>query len=376
MERLRVLQLLTRMNVGGPAKHVLELVRRPPEDVSFTVAAGTPPGYEGRLPATDVPIVPLPLVRDISPGNDLRAARELRRLLAAGRFRVLHTHMAKAGAIGRTVVRSLPESHRPSTVHTFHGHVLEAYFSRPFETAIIAAERWLARRTDALVAVSQRVRDDLLELGIGHIDQWHVVPLGFDLEAFEGTLTGELRTRLRIPADVVLVGVVGRLAPIKDQATALRSMAILPRDVHLVLIGDGQQRTQLERLAQDLRVADRVHFAGWVSDIASELHDLDIVALTSRNEGTPVSLIEAGAAGRPVVATSVGGVADVVTDEETGFLVPPGDPSAVAERILRLAGDVELRRVMGQRARMHMRRRFDRDRMIHSVRAIYRELEP
>jgi glycosyltransferase involved in cell wall biosynthesis len=296
----------------------------------------------------------------------------VRRLLRAEEPVLLHTHMAKAGSIGR--MAALSSRSRPVLVHTFHGHVLEGYFRPSLREVFLRTERFLARRTDALIAVSVEIRDQLLELGIGSPDRWRVVPLGFDLEQMlevDGR-SGVLRERFGL-ADEPLVGVIGRLAPIKDHATLIHAVARL-RGVHLAVLGDGELRGELEDLVATLRIADRVHFVGWLLDVPSAIADMDAVALTSRNEGTPVSLIEAHACGRPVVATDVGGVRSVVIDGSTGFLVPPKDATAVATCLEQVLSDRDLAKRMGAAGRDHVRDRFTQERLVSVIRSLYEEL--
>jgi glycosyltransferase involved in cell wall biosynthesis len=172
---------------------------------------------------------------------------------------------------------------------------------------------------------------------------------------------------------VPLVGIIGRLVPIKDHLTMFQAMARLP-DVHLAVVGDGELRTSLEATVKGMHLADRVHFTGWMTDVAAVVSDVDVVALTSRNEGTPVSLIEAAACGRPAVATKVGGVGMVVEHGVNGYLARPGDPEAVATLIGNLLAEPETRRRMGEAGRVRVRERFGQDRLLRDIRALYAEL--
>ena len=370
-----VLRLMTRLNIGGPARQALLLTRDMVPHFRTTLAAGLPTADEGELSDPAVPVRRVPLVRPVRPESDTRAFLAVRALLAETQAVLLHTHMAKAGTIGRSA--ALTMSPRPRTVHTFHGHVLDGYFGAGVQRAFVEVERRLARRTDVLIAVSAEVRDALLGLGIGRADQFRVVPLGFDLSSYLQVRgpSGSLRRDLALPADVPLVGIVGRLVPIKDHATLLAAMALLP-GVHLAVIGDGELRSSLEHKARDSGLADRVHFTGWRTDTASVLSDLDVVVLTSRNEGTPVALIEAGASGRPVVATRVGGMAHVVEDGVTGYLVPPGDHQAIAAMLATLLADPHRRMRMGLAGRERMEIRFGQERLLRDMHDVYDDLCP
>jgi len=326
-----------------------------------------------------VGVLHVPLVRPVRPALDLDAFVSLRRLEKDSGARLVHTHMAKAGALGRLAALSLGAKRRPKLVHTFHGHVLSGYFGTTQQRGFLALERALAKRTDLLVAVSPEVRDELLELGVGRPSQYRVVPLGLDLERLSqvGTpavLAGTLRSRIGLPPGTPLAGVVGRLVPIKDHATLLAAVAQVP-GLHLAVLGDGELRPELEAQSAALGLAGRAHFLGWWEDMATALADLDLVVLSSRNEGTPVALIEALAAGRPVVATDVGGVRYVVRDGETGWLCPAGDPAALAT-LLRRA--VFLERENAARLAGEGRRRalasFGKERMLADYFSIYQEL--
>ena len=321
----------------------------------------------------EVPIRRVSLVRPVRPRSDARAVWQVRRLITEQRTALVSTHMAKAGTIGRIAACSVRP--RPRLVHTFHGHVLDGYFRPGVERAFVEMERVLARVTDAFVAVSTEVRDSLLELGVGRPEQYRVLPLGLDLEPFLAVdrPSGALRAHLGIGAQTPLVGMVGRLVPIKDGDTMLGAMAKL-RDAHLVVVGDGDERARMERRAADLGVAGRVHFVGWWKDLPGAISDLDVVALSSRNEGTPSSLIEALAAGRPVVATRVGGVGSVVDDGVTGYLVPPGDSAALAGRLEQLLGDPDRRQAFGASGRARSRSRFSIDRLISELHELYEEV--
>ncbi len=343
----QVLRLVTRLNIGGPARQALLLTRDLAAQFPTTLVAGRPTASEGELRDPAVPVHHVPFVRPVRPDADARALAAVARLMRRVGPAVVHTHMAKAGAIGR--LAALAARPRPRTVHTFHGHVLEGYFGPRAQRAIIEVERRLARRTDVLLAVSGEVRDAVLSHGIGRPDQFQVVPLGLDLSNFleVNRSSGRLRSHLGIGPEVPLVGVVGRLVPIKDHDTLFQALALLP-GVHLAVVGDGELRSQLEGQALALGIGDRVHFTGWLDDVATAMSDLDVVALTSRNEGTPVSLIEAAACARPVVATEVGGVPLVVKHGVTGYLAPPRSPGPVAEALGRALGAPEARRQMGE----------------------------
>jgi hypothetical protein len=253
-----VLRLITRMNIGGPARQAILLTKGLSADFPTVLAAGRPGQAEGELTDPDVAVRHVPLVRPVRPATDLRCLLVVRRLLYESGARLVHTHMAKAGTIGRLAALSSPRGHRrPRLVHTFHGHVLQGYFAGPQQRAFVQFERILAKHTDVLIAVSPEVRDELLDLGIGKPAQYRVVPLGFDLAPLlavgtPGGPVGRLRAGLGLAENVPLAGTVGRLVPVKDHATLFSAVASVP-GLHLAVLGDGELRATLEMLARELK---------------------------------------------------------------------------------------------------------------------------
>ena len=279
---------------------------------------------------------------EIRPLEDLRALIALIRLMRAYRPAVVHTHTAKAGMLGRTAAR-LALGPRPVVVHTFHGHVLRGYFGPAKTLRLRAIERWLAKISNRLVGVSAATVDELVELGVAPRSKFTVVPLGLELDPFlalDLEPGAELRDEIGArPGDVIFT-FTGRLVPIKRTDAMLRALAIARRagvPARVVVVGDGALRPEMEALARNLGCADAVDFLGYRTDLTRIAAGSDAALLSSDNEGTPVALIEAAAAGRPAVATDVGGVSDIVV-EGAGLLAPAGDAEALAAQIARLAG--------------------------------------
>ncbi|MEX1100475.1 MAG: glycosyltransferase [Actinomycetota bacterium] len=370
--------MVTRLNVGGSARHVAILTSRlRMRGIPTNLLAGVEGESEGTL-LPDTPFTRIPtLKRQPALGADFLAYRQLRRILRGSRPRVVHTHLAKAGALGRLAAwNSLPGAR---ILHTYHGHVLDGYFGRRQAQTYLAMERWLARRSTALIAVSEAVRESLLELGIGREAQWHVIPLGFDLAELERTAlpVSEARERLNIPHEAFVVGIVGRLVPIKDHETfihAVREVSErISQPVVALVVGDGPDRARIEAMARSV-LSGNVRFLGWQTDLAPIYSAVDLVCLSSRNEGTPVSLIEAGASGTAVVATDVGGVSDVVVDGVTGTLVPVSDVGRFAAAMGSFARDPDRTAMFGASARRHVFSRFSVERMETDVIDLYRSL--
>jgi glycosyltransferase involved in cell wall biosynthesis len=288
----------------------------------------------------------------------------------------VHSHTAKAGTLARVAAWL---GRVPVIVHTYHGHVFHGYFSPRQTRLFLAIERALARRTDCLLAVSETVRRELLGFGIGSPERMRVMPLGLDLDRFarSDAMRGLVRAELGLAPETPTVGIVARLVPIKAHEVFLEAAARLARRlprVAFVVVGDGERRAELETAACRLELQGRVHFLGWRQDLDRIYADLDVVALTSRNEGSPVSLIEAMAAGRPVVATRVGGVPDLVEDGLTGTLVGPGDAGALAEAVAALLADPDQARAMGEAGRKRVLPAFGAERLMADVDRLYTEL--
>src|SRR3954452_15372431 len=315
---------------------------------------------------------------ELRPWDDLRALVTLVRRLRRFRPDIVHTHTAKAGMLGR-VAAVLSGRPRPVIVHTYHGHVLEGYFGPLLNTVFRTLERWLGRVSNVLIGVSSATVDDLVRLRVAPREKFRVVPIGLDLEAFFN-VTPEDGAAFRAEAgagpDTVLLTFVGRLVPIKRVDVLLRAFAAARNadgDLRLAIVGDGETRPDVERLSAELGIADYVHLAGYRADMVAVTAASDLAVLSSDNEGTPVSLIEASAAATPSVSTRVGGVADVVTPE-TGMLVAPGDHARLGEAIAELAVGGERRADMGERARAHVRTRYSVERLVADIDSLYQEL--
>lgn len=376
------MRVITRLNIGGPALQCTLLTERlDPERYDCRLVTGMEDHLEGnyltlqRKSLTRLVMVPA-LGREIRVWQDLAVVLRLSFLIRKFRPQILHTHTAKAGTVGRLAAWLAGV---PVVVHTFHGHVFRGYFPPLKSRVLMSVERWLARRTDRLIAVSNRVRGELLDLGIGNVGQFITIPLGLDLKAFLSCerIRGQLRAELGIHAGVPLVGIVARLVPIKRHECFLQSAGEIIRrypESRFVLVGDGERREELKDLAGHLGLEGRVHFLGWRDDLDRVYADLDVVALTSRNEGFPVSLIEAMASGVPVVATRVGGVPDLVEDGVTGLLVPCDDPTSLAAAVSGLLADPERRRTLGQSGRQRVYPAFSAERLLQDMDALYTEL--
>ncbi|HEX2646521.1 MAG TPA: glycosyltransferase, partial [Candidatus Dormibacteraeota bacterium] len=313
------------------------------------------------------------LRRRLSPLEDLSALLWLYRYFRRVRPAIVATHLAKAGTVGRLAAALAGV---PVRVHTFHGHVLDGYFSRADTAVFLAIERFLGRLTTQFVAISPEIASDLDRLGIGR-GKTTVVRLGLDLDGLAGHAAGTLRHELGTSVEAPTVGIVGRLVPIKAHDLFLDAAARVtitnPR-VQFVIVGDGELWSELHRQVETRGLTRNVHFTGWRSDLAAVYADLDVVVCCSRNEGTPVSLIEACAAGRAVVGTRVGGIPDIIATGVNGILVPSGDAAALAGAIAELIDDPERRHRMGVEGRRTVVQRYGADRMVKELKQLYARL--
>ncbi|MFT5464867.1 MAG: glycosyltransferase involved in cell wall biosynthesis [Planctomycetota bacterium] len=385
---VRILRVLTRLNLGGPARQVLAsdplLVER---GHVLRVLVGHPEPGEGdlfgELQARGIEVRRVHgLKRGISPLRDFFVRGRLRREIEEFEPDLMHTHASKAGALGRRALEKARGGEEVARVHTFHGHVLEGYFPDPISRRLQQLERRLARVTDRIVAVSHSTSEDLLRLEIVRENQLVVVPPGIELRPLLGidrrggtaAKGGPLRELIGASESDVLIGVIGRLAEVKRPTLAVDVFAKLTDrfpSAHLVFIGDGAERGALERHigGASANVRARCHMIGSQPDPAAFLTELDIVLATSRSEGMPVALIEAAAAGLPVVATAVGGVPELVAHERTGFAA--SDETELIYGLGQLLERPEERLAMGQRARLRVSHRHSAKALTDRLEAVY-----
>ncbi len=341
---IHLVQIIDRLNVGGPTPYLLFLSKTLESRgcrslvVKGQVAPGEVEMEDVIIRSGIQPLEVHGFSRAIVPIQDFRALVSIYRLLRRVRPEIVHTHKSKAGVLGRIAAWLAGV---PITLHTFHGLVFKGYFSDWKTCLIVLVERLLARRTDVLVAVSDRQRVELLAERIAAPSRIRTVPLGVDLDPFLNQRRGDagFRDELGFGISTRLVGIVARLVPIKGVdiflAAAEQVARALP-DVRFVVIGDGELRTELEAIVRARKFEDRVRFTGFRTDMARIYGALDLSVLSSYHEGLPVALLEAVASGCYVVASRVGGVPDLLWSERIGLMVAPGDPAALAGGILRV----------------------------------------
>ena len=401
-QHTKVVRIIARLNVGGPAKHVVWLTSGLAEAGyrSLLVAGTVPEGEEDMsyfAEATGVKPLYIPeMSREISL-KDAITTWKLFRLLLRERPDIVHTHTAKAGTVGRvagffyrwlTPGVLLGRPRQCKFVHTYHGHVFHSYYGRLKTGIFLAIERLLAKcATDRILVVSEQQKAEINQaFRVGKTDQFRVVRLGLDLGVFanQESRRARFREELGIGDDVTLVGIVGRLTEIKNHEMFLRSVArVNAEKARFVIVGDGSLRESLEREAESLGVKNKVIFAGGRKDPEYFYPALDICALTSRNEGTPLTLIEAMANGRAIIATSVGGVVDLlggVEEEgvysicERGISVRPYDVDAFAAGLERLIEDKSLRERLGRSGFEFVDQNYRKERLLEDIKDLYGQL--
>ncbi|MFQ5693463.1 MAG: glycosyltransferase family 4 protein, partial [Nitrospinota bacterium] len=330
-----ICHIITRLDRGGSSDNTLfTVLSLQGKGFRFCVLKG--PGEPGEPPSPleertrerGIEVVLLPhLIRPVCAPADFRALGEIHRFLKSRRFDIVHTHSSKAGLLGRIAAR---RARVPSVVHTPHGHIFYGYFGPLRSRLYLGLERWAVRRTDRIIALTERGRREHLALGVGRPEQYRVIPSGIPLDDFYPDPQRRRRTRERlgIPEGVPAVGTVGRLTTVKDQKTLLdaadRLRSRFP-NLAVFLIGDGELRGPLESQARRLGLQDTVRFLGWRSDVPDLMNALDLFVLCSRNEGMGRALVEAMASGLPAVATDVGGLPDLIRSGVNGRLIPVVD---------------------------------------------------
>jgi len=373
MGRLRVMRVIARMNVGGPAVQVSGLMRHLPSDrFEHRLYTGWCADDEADYLETQAPDVAAVRVaglgRSIRPGDDARALRSLVRDMREFRPHIVHTHTAKAGILGRAAVKLSGVG--SATVHTFHGHLLHGYFSPAKTRAVIEIERALALVTDRLVAVGPQVRDDLLHVGIGKEEQFAIIPPGLEMATAKSR--GDARREFGLDQTSPVIAFVGRLTAIKRPDRFIEIVEGVTRqrpDAQFLVAGEGDESGLVREAAERLPIT----MLGWRSDIENVLAASDAVLLTSDNEGTPLSLIQAAMAGLPVIASSVGSVPAVVVDGQTGWLAPP-ETAPLTVSVLEFLSDCTEATRRGEAARIRANQLYGVERLAADHVALYEEI--
>ena len=378
----KIIRVITRLNIGGPAIHAVLLSQAfSNESFSTYLVTGSPDPGEGDMTylAREKNISPkyLPELKRKIGFSDIKAFFTLYKLMKKEKPDIVHTHTAKAGALGRLAAFF---AHVPVKIHTFHGHVFDGYFN-PIETKIFSIiERILSSITTRIIAVSDKIKRELVEdFRIVPPKKCSVIKLGFELDKFFecGKHKSIFKKQNNISDSTIIVGIVGRLVPVKNHEMFFEAIDELLKDssmqeVTFVVIGDGERAEYLKNYVVKKGLKDKIIFKGWQKNIEKIYADLDIVALTSLNEGTPVSLIEAMACGKPVIATDVGGVGDIVREEFNGLLVKSGNVKEFSDKLKILIKNKEKRLKLGENGKVFARNTYNKERLISDMESLYK----
>lgn len=389
MAARRIIHVITRLDYGGSAVNTMLTVRGHDRGrFAPLVVAGCPGRWDaqGGQAATEehcralekegIPVLLLPsLVRSISPVDDVRTLWALVGLFRRERPVLVHTHTSKAGVLGRLAAWI---ARVPVVIHTPHGHVFYGHFGPSKSWVFLQVERLLGLFTDRMIALTDSEREDHLNRHVGKPDRFAVVPSGIDLDWFQAAKVRGKRQPawFDCPADAMVIGSVGWLTDIKGHRYLLEAVASLKLEfpaIHLVLVGSGDQQDALLRQAQAAGISRAVHLVGHRDDVASCLAGMDVFVLPSLNEGMGRALVEAMAAGLPVIATRVGGVPALIDHGNNGLLVAPGDAQALADALRSYLRQPDLATRVGEAARRSVDARFSSSQMVRAIEALYEE---
>lgn len=390
----RILRIINRLNLGGPTFNVSYLSRYLAPEYETLLVSGQKDDSEesSEFIPRELGLEPVfvpEMRREINFKQDRLAYLKIKDIIKEFKPDIVHTHAAKAGAIGRLAAHHCKV---PVILHTFHGHVFHSYFSAAKTRLYIEIEKYLATKSTCIVAISDLQKDALVhQFKICRPEKVAVVKLGFDLAKFQDNQIlkrKEFRHRYHLDEDEIAIGIIGRLVPVKNHVFFLQGLKEVLKEtrqkVRAFIVGDGELRHEIERYAitlgidfTDTRTDHRktpLSFTSWIKDIDFVYAGLDIVALTSLNEGTPVSLIEAQAASKPIVTTNVGGIEDIVLPGITALLSEAGDLKAFVHNLLQVIDNPEIRRGLSEKGRQHVDQAFHYSRLVEDTRKLYDRL--
>lgn len=391
----KILRIINRFNLGGPTYNAAYLTKYISPDFQTLLVGGLKEEAEEsseyivRSLGIDPVIIP-EMRRSVNPANDLITYRKLSKLIKQFKPDIVHTHASKAGTIGRlAAIRNKV----PVILHTFHGHVFHSYFNSTKTNFIINIEQGLANHCSRIIAISDKQKEELSEIyKIAAPEKFEVIPLGFDLQRFQEDTDirrAKFRKQYVLDDDDIAIGIVGRLAPVKNHELFLRAIKKVKeqsrKNVRAFIIGDGELRDNLISLCRELNLdfqispngnakKNTVTFTSWIKDIESAYPGLDIVAMTSLNEGTPVSLIEAQAANKAIITTNVGGIENIVIPDKTAILTKNNSVDDFSKKLAHLVEDENLRMRNAANGWQHVRDKFHYTRLISDMENLYYKL--
>lgn len=386
MKKIKVLRIINRFNIGGPTYNATFLSAFMGPEYETLLVGGLPEeGESDSLFIVDKygvkPMLINEMVRNPSISSDRKAYKRLKQIIEEFKPDIVHTHAAKAGALGR---RAAISCNVPVVIHTFHGHIFHSYFGKVKTSIYKSIERRLAAKSDAIVAISEIQKYELSKVHrIADEKKIAVVPLGFDLIPFRDKRISEReaeRKKYNLKNDEVAIAIVGRLAPIKNHLYFLEVIEAVLKLTHIkikvFIVGDGTEKELIESKLKEIErnYPKVIQMTSWIEDIGTFNSAMDIICLTSKNEGTPVSLIEAQAAGIPVVTTDVGGVRDIIIEGETGHVVPLERQDLFIEKLLGLIENEKKREKMSQNGWNHVEQKFHYMSLVHNMEKLYSRL--
>lgn len=384
-KKIKILRIINRFNIGGPTYNATFLTKFMSDEFETLLIGGLPEENEANslhiLKEYDVePLLVPEMKREPNLKSDRLALKKIKTIIQEFKPDIVHTHASKAGAIGRKAAFSC---NVPVVVHTFHGHVFHSYFGKVKTTLFKNIERYLAKKSSGIIAISNLQKKELCEEHkITSMEKMEVIPLGFDLKKFQHNYTGKRKsTRLKyeISDDCIALCIIGRLAPVKDHFFFLDVIEELSkkteRKIKIFIVGDGELKSEIENRVTQLQTQGiNIVMTSWIFDIASFNAGMDIMCLTSKNEGTPVSLIEAQASNLPVISTDVGGVSDIVAENETGFIISRKDKRDFVEKLKILVEQDEIRHKMKSKGWEHVHLKFSYKRLATDMESYYKRL--
>lgn len=384
--KIKVVRIINRFNIGGPTFNATFLTKFMGDEFETTLIGGVPD--DGEKDSHHIlhqyglePIVFPEIQRSLNPIKDYKAYKKIRELLKEIQPDIVHTHASKAGFIGRAAAISLKV---PVILHTFHGHVFHSYFGSLKTQLFKQIERYLAKRSTGIIAISDLQKQELSEVyKIAPANKIKVIPLGFDLEKFSENKAEKrlaIRKEYKIAEDEVAIAIVGRLAPVKDHDYFLNVIEDLlgqtKTKIKVFIVGDGSEKEVIQERAEKInkQYPNTIFMTSWILDIATFNQGMDIMCLTSKNEGTPVSIIEAQASGIAVISTDVGGVRDILADGEAGFVIKRENIETYTEKLRLLVEDSSLREKFSIFGQENVKYKFSYHRLVDDTRNYYKTL--
>ncbi|RFC55525.1 glycosyltransferase [Brumimicrobium aurantiacum] len=384
--KIKVVRIINRFNIGGPTFNATFLTKFLGDEFETTLIGGVPD--EGEKDSHHIlkqygiePIIIPEIQRNLDPKKDFAAYKKIKEILKEIQPDIVHTHASKAGFVGRAAAISL---NIPVVLHTFHGHVFHSYFGKAKTQLFKSIERYLARKSSGIIAISNLQKQELGEIHkIAPLDRIKVIPLGFDLAKFYENKQKNrkiIRAQYNIADDEVAIAIVGRLAPVKDHAYFLEVIENLLQQtktkVKVFIVGDGSEKAIIQERVDEINAnyPETITMTSWILDIAQFNQGMDIMCLTSKNEGTPVSVIEAQASGLSVVSTDVGGVRDILADGQAGFVINRKNIKEYTDKLRLLVEDSSLREKFSIFGQNNVKYKFSYHRLVDDMRKHYKSL--